>query len=81
MVKFRTKKKKKKTETARAPCPKKKPGQVATRQMTSSCLRPGGLVRGSEEGEVSAGVGLKECNDDVEVLSCGQNGLTQIRFD
>lgn len=32
-------------------------------------------------GGVSAGVGMKECNDDVEVLSCVQNGLTQIRFD
>lgn len=31
--------------------------------------------------EVSAEVGLKERNDDVEVLSCSQNGLTQIRFD
>lgn len=36
---------------------------------------------GSEEGEVSTEVGLKERNDDVEVLSCSQNGLTQIRFD
>lgn len=35
-------------------------------------------VRG---GERSAKVGLKERNDDVEVLSCSQNGLTQIRFD
>lgn len=32
-------------------------------------------------GEVSTEVGLKERNDDAEVLSCSQNGLTQIRFD
>jgi len=32
-------------------------------------------------GKVSAEVGLKEWNDDVKVLSCSQNVLTQIRFD
>lgn len=53
-----------------------------TRQMTSSCLRPGpARLRGLGGAEVSAEVGLKERNDDVEVLSCSQNGLTQIRFD
>lgn len=43
----------------------------------ASVLRPG-RARG---GEVSTEVGLKERNDDAEVLSCSQNGLTQIRFD
>lgn len=56
---------------------KKKRGQVLTRRAMSICWRPGTLGGG----EVSTEVGLKERNDDAEVLSCSQNGLTRIRFD